>query len=165
MYLITDTSLSLAADLSTAQIWPSWGSRLSGLQTVMPFRLNPFQSFQRHYKLKTLQARIESNIQSTFPKQQVSKTPIISRSLDASSREGRQMWTDSGAMLRNEDIPPAIVQEDRGVIVNAMKSTFMDKEVVSARSISKSCGIDGILPLLQDMDRFEISVKDKGGDI
>ena len=66
-------------------------------------------------------------------------------------------------MSRSEGITSAIIQENGGLLVNAMKKTFKDKNV-SAESISESYVTDGIQPLLQGITRVEISTKNKERD-
>lgn len=77
--------------------------------------------------LNTSQARIESQLQTILANQQRSKSPIMSQSLDASSPEGRQTWMELGRLLRDEGITPAMVQENRGLLIDAMKTTLKNK--------------------------------------
>lgn len=88
-------------------------------------------------RLNTSQARIESQLQTILANQQRSKTPIMSQSLDASSPEGRQTWMELGRLLRDEGITPAMVQENRGLLINAMKTTLKNKTLL-AESIPQS---------------------------
>ena len=114
-------------------------------------------------RIESQQTPIESKIQAILTSQQKSKnSPITSRSLDASSPEGRQTWK-LGTMSKSESITSAIIQKNGGLLVNAMKETFKDKNV-SAESISESYVTDGIQPLLQGITRVEISTKNKERD-
>lgn len=61
----------------------------------------------------------------------------MSHSLDASSPEGRQTWMELGRLLRDEGITPAMIQENRGLLVNAMKATLKD-ETFLAESVPQS---------------------------
>ena len=61
----------------------------------------------------------------------------MSHSLDASSPEGRQTWMELGRLLRDEGITPAMIQKNRGLLVNAMKTTLKD-ETFLAESIPQS---------------------------
>lgn len=88
-------------------------------------------------RLETSQTRIEAQLQTILANQQRSRTPIMSHSLDASSPEGRQTWMELGRLLRDEGITPAMIQENRGLLVNAMKITLNNK-VSLAESIPES---------------------------
>ena len=83
------------------------------------------------------QARIESQLQAILANQQRSKTPILSQSLDASSPEGRQTWMELGRLLRDEGITPAMIQDNRGLLIDAMKNTLRNKTPL-AESASES---------------------------
>ena len=61
----------------------------------------------------------------------------MAHSLDASSPEGRQTWMELGRLLRDEGITPAMIQKNRGLLVNAMKTTLKD-ETTLAESIPES---------------------------
>ena len=78
-------------------------------------------------RLHTFQARIESQLQAILANQQRSKTPLLSQSLDASSPEGRQTWMELGRLLRDEGITPAMIQNNRGLLIDAMKNTLRTK--------------------------------------
>ena len=88
-------------------------------------------------RLDTYQTRIESQLQAILANQQSSKTPIMSQSLDASSPEGRQTWMELGRLLRDEGITPAMIQKNRGLLLNAMKNTLRH-ETLSAGSTPQS---------------------------
>lgn len=88
-------------------------------------------------RLETSQTRIEAQLQTILANQQRSEYPIMSHSLDASSPEGRQTWMELGRLLRNEGITPAMIQENRGLLVNAMKKT-LKSETLLAESIPQS---------------------------
>ena len=88
-------------------------------------------------RLETSQTRIESHLQAILANQQRSKSPILSKSLDASSPEGRETWMELGRLLRDEGITPAMIQKNRGCLVNAMKSTLRN-ELLSAVSTPQS---------------------------
>ena len=75
-------------------------------------------------RLETSQSRIEAQLQAILTNQQRTRTPILSHSLDASSPEGRQTWMELGRLLRDEGITPAMIRENRELLVNAMKSTL-----------------------------------------
>ena len=80
-------------------------------------------------RLETSQSRIEAQLQNIITNQQRTRTPILSRSLDASSPEGRQTWMELGRFLRDEGITPAMIQENRELLVNAMKSALKAESV------------------------------------
>ena len=88
-------------------------------------------------RLETSQTRIEAKLQTILANQQKSKSPIMSHSLNASSPEGRQTWMELGRLLRDEGITPAMIQRNRGLLVNAMKTTLED-QTFSAESIPES---------------------------
>ena len=88
-------------------------------------------------RLDTSQARIESQLQAILANQQKSKTPILSQTLDASSPEGRQTWMELGRLLRDEGITPAVIQNNRGLLIDAMKNTLRSKTLL-AESASES---------------------------
>lgn len=75
-------------------------------------------------RLETSQTRMEAQLQAILTNQQRTRAPILSHSLDASSPEGRQTWMELGRLLRDEGITPAMIQENRQLLVNAMKSTL-----------------------------------------
>ena len=80
-------------------------------------------------RLETSQSRIEAQLQAILTNQQRTRTPILSQSLDASSPEGRQTWMELGRLLRDEGITPAMIRENRELLVNAMKSTLQVESV------------------------------------
>ena len=88
-------------------------------------------------RLDTSQARIESQLQEILANQQRSKAPILSQSLDASSPEGRQTWMELGRLLRDEGITPAMIQNNRGLLIDAMKNTLRNRTLL-AESASES---------------------------
>ena len=88
-------------------------------------------------RLDTSQARIESQLQAILANQQRSKTPILSQTLDASSPEGRQTWMELGRLLRDEGIPPAVIQSNRGLLIDAIKNTLRN-ETLSLESAPES---------------------------
>ena len=88
-------------------------------------------------RLDTSQARIESQLQAILANQQRSRTPILSQTLDASSPEGRQTWMELGRLLRDEGIPPAVIQSNRGLLIDAIKNTLRN-ETLLAESASES---------------------------
>ena len=89
-------------------------------------------------RLNASQARIESQLQAILANQQRSQTTsILSQSLDASSPEGRQTWMELGRLLRDEGIPPAMIQNNRGLLIDAMKNTLRNKSLL-AESASES---------------------------
>ena len=80
-------------------------------------------------RLDTSQSRIEAQLQAILTNQQRTRTPILSHSLDASSPEGRRTWMELGRFLRDEGITPAMIRENRELLVNAMKSTLKAESV------------------------------------
>ena len=80
-------------------------------------------------RLETSQSRIEAQLQAILTNQQRTRTPILSQSLDASSPEGRQTWMELGRLLRDEGITPAMIRDNRELLVNAMKSTLKAESV------------------------------------
>lgn len=88
-------------------------------------------------RLETSQTRIEAQLQSILANQQRSNTLIISHSLNASSPEGRQTWMELGRLLRNEGITPDMIQKNRALLVNTMKSALKN-ETPLAGSVPES---------------------------
>ena len=67
----------------------------------------------------------------------MSKSPILSHSLDASSPEGRQTWMELGRLLRDEGIAPAMIQQHRSILVDTIKNALKN-EAPLAESIMQS---------------------------
>ena len=88
-------------------------------------------------RLDTSQARIESQLQAILTNQQRCRTPILSQSLDASSPEGRQTWMELGRRLRDEGVTPAMIANNRGLLIDAMKKTLRNG-TLSPESASES---------------------------
>lgn len=88
-------------------------------------------------RLEASQSHIEAQLQTILANQQRSKAPILSHSLDASSPEGRQTWMEIGRLLRDEGITPAMIQQNRELLVNVMK-TALKNETNLAESIPQS---------------------------
>ena len=86
--------------------------------------------------LEKSQSRIEAQLQTILTNQQRTRTPIMSHSLDASSPEGRQTWMELGRLLRDEGITPAMIRENREILVNAMKGTLKNETL--AESVPES---------------------------
>ena len=80
-------------------------------------------------RLETSQSRIEAQLQAILTNQQRTKTPILSQSLDASSPEGLQTWMELGRLLKDEGITPAMIRENRELLVSAMRSTLKAESV------------------------------------
>ena len=98
---------------------------LAQFSTDHAFQLNAVSE-----RLDTFQARIDSQLQAILANQHRSKTPLLSHSLDASSPEGRQTWMELGRLLRDEGITPAMIQSNRGLLINAMKDTLRSESVL-----------------------------------
>ena len=77
-------------------------------------------------RLETSQSRIKAQLQTILTNQQRIRTPVISRSLDTYSPEDHRTGMELERLLRDEGITPAMMKEDRELVVNAMKSTFSD---------------------------------------
>lgn len=75
-------------------------------------------------RLERSQARIEAQIGALLESQQQNPSRTQSYSLDASSPEGRQTWMDLGRLLRAEGITPAMIEQNRELLVRAMKSSL-----------------------------------------
>lgn len=75
-------------------------------------------------RLEQSQARIEAQIRTLLESQQRDHDQPKSYSLDASSPEGRKTWMDLGRLLRAERITPAMIEENRELLVRAMKTTL-----------------------------------------
>ena len=75
-------------------------------------------------RMEQSQARMESQLQSILASQQLRGSPISSQNLNTSSPEGRETWMNLGRLLRAEGITPAIIQQNRDVLIRAMKITL-----------------------------------------
>ena len=75
-------------------------------------------------RLEQSQARIEAQIKALLESQQRDHGQPKSYSLDASSPEGRQTWMNLGRLLRAEGITPAMIEENRDLLVRAMKTSL-----------------------------------------
>ena len=84
-------------------------------------------------RLEQSQARIEAQITALLEAQQRDHGRHKSYSLDASSPEGRQTWMNLGRLLRAEGITPAMIEENRELLVRAMK-TSLEEDVSPAQS-------------------------------
>ena len=74
-------------------------------------------------RLEQSQARIEAQITALLESQQRDHGSAKSYSLDASSPEGRQTWMNLGRLLRAQGITPAMIEENRELLVRAMRFT------------------------------------------
>ena len=84
-------------------------------------------------RLEQSQARIEAQITALLESQQRDQGSAMSYSLDASSPEGRQTWMNLGRLLRAQGITPAMIEENRELLVRAMK-TSLEEGVSPAES-------------------------------
>lgn len=75
--------------------------------------------------LEESQTRIEAHLTQILATQK-QKTPNIAHSLDASSPEGRQIWMNLGRLLRIEGITPDMIEKNKSLLINAMKTTLME---------------------------------------
>ena len=75
-------------------------------------------------RLEQSQARIEAQIGALLESQQRNHSRPESYSLDASSPEGRQTWMDLGRLLRANGITPAMIEQNRELLVRAMKTSL-----------------------------------------
>ena len=93
------------------------------------FQIQAAQHLQDEYihlesateRLEQSQARIEAQIGALLESQQRNHSRTQSYSLDASSPEGRQTWMDLGRLLRAQSITPAMIEQNRELLVRAMK--------------------------------------------
>ena len=72
------------------------------------------------------QLRIEQQLQNVLSAQRRRQSPISSRSLDNSSPEGRETWMNLGRLMRDEGITPAMINDNRDVLIKAMKSVLRE---------------------------------------
>ena len=75
-------------------------------------------------RLEQGQARIEAQIRTLLESQHRDHGRPKSYSLDASSPEGRQTWMNLGRLLRAEGITPAMIEENRELLVRVMKTSL-----------------------------------------
>ncbi len=74
-------------------------------------------------RLEQSQARIEAQITALLESQRPDRDRPKSYSLNASSPEGRQTWMNLGRLLRAEGITPAMIEENRELLIRAMKTS------------------------------------------
>ena len=80
---------------------------------------------------------MEAQLQQILASQQKEGRSIGSQSLDASSPEGRQTWMNLGRLLREEGITPAMIRENRHILISAMK-TSLERQPSLAESVEQS---------------------------
>ena len=76
---------------------------------------------------------MEAQMRALLESQQRNHSRPQSYSLDASSPEGRQTWMDLGRLLRAQGITPAMIEQNRELLVRAMK-TSLEEECSPAQS-------------------------------
>lgn len=79
-------------------------------------------------RIERTHANMERQLQGILASHQRRESPILSQSLDASSPEGRETWMNLGRLLRAEGITPAMIKQNRDVLVTAMKTTLQGDE-------------------------------------
>lgn len=79
---------------------------------------------------------MEAQITALLESQQRGHGSAKSYSLDASSPEGRETWMNLGRLLRAEGITPAMIEENRELLVRAMKTSL--EEGVSPAQIYRT---------------------------
>ena len=77
-------------------------------------------------RLEKNQNRMEEQLKSILESQRRNEDHVMSHSLDASSPEGRETWMNLGRLLRAEGITPALIKQNRDILVRAMKSTLQE---------------------------------------
>lgn len=88
-------------------------------------------------RLEGSQARMEVQLQEILAFQQKQGGSTTSQSLDASSPEGRQTWMNLGRLLREDGITPAMIEENRELLIHAIK-TSLERKSWSAESSESS---------------------------
>lgn len=79
-------------------------------------------------RLEQSQKIIERQLEGILAFQKRHEPPVLSNSLDASSPEGRETWMNLGRILRAEGITPAMIKQNRDVLVKVMKTTLHEEE-------------------------------------
>ncbi len=109
-------------------------------------------------RLEQGQARMEAQLQHILASQQRKPTPILSQSLDASSPKGRRTWMDLGRLLRAEGITPAMIDQNRELLVKAMKTSLEEADSLS-ESFSESYRTAPEWHDCQSPDGFRYSIR------
>lgn len=79
-------------------------------------------------------AKLENHefmLQSFLAAQQRQERPILSQSLDTSSPEGRETWKELRRLLDREGIQPAMIKQNRGIVVKAIKTALQENDLLS----------------------------------
>ena len=88
-------------------------------------------------RLEQSQTRIERQLQQILEARSRHTSPLISKSMDASSPDGRQTWMELGRLLRDEGITPEVISDNKSLLVKTMKKA-LENSVVSSQAASFS---------------------------
>ncbi|KAL6717058.1 hypothetical protein ACLMJK_004972 [Lecanora helva] len=77
-------------------------------------------------RIEKTQNRMEQQLQAILASKSRHQTPIMGRSLNASSPEGRETWMNLGRLLRAEGITPDLIKKNRDILIRTMKSTIQE---------------------------------------
>ena len=77
-------------------------------------------------RVEETQTRMERQLQDILASKSRHQDSLMAQSLDASSPEGRETWMTLGRLLRAEGITPAMIKQNRDVLVTAMKRTLQE---------------------------------------
>lgn len=77
-------------------------------------------------RMERSQTSMQRQLQSILAYQQRRESPVLSQSLDASSPEGRETWMNLGRLLRAEGITPAMIKQNRDILVKAIRITLQE---------------------------------------
>ena len=98
-------------------------------------KLDQYQQYQEHSRrsiikvssrLEDSQSRIERRLDALLAFDRRRWSPLVSRTLDASSPEGRDTWMMLGRQLRDEGIAPKDIKAHKDGLVLAMKNAMAD---------------------------------------
>ena len=107
------------------------------LEATLSLRNRDVDSFQSRVIassdcLEEAQIRMEIQLARILAAQQRRPSPLRDQSLDSSNPEGRETWMNLDRFLREEGITPAMISDNRDVLVKAMKTTLENEQLSSA---------------------------------
>ena len=87
-------------------------------------------------RIEQSQHRLEQQMQEILFAQQHYRPPIVCKSLNASSPDGRLTWMELGRLMRDEGISPEQIRKHPSELVSAMKATLAKLSQASVSTAS-----------------------------
>ena len=122
-------------------------------------KLDQYQQYQEHShrsildvsaRLEDSQSRIERQLKELLASDRRRSSRLVSRSLDASSPEGRGTWMMLGRLLRDEGITPKDIKAHKDKLVLAMKNAMAPLSQEGASLSSYHTATEGSYATRQD---------------